>query len=123
MSLAKLYIKQSIKPLHGSFKLFNFASDTVRKRLDRFILKHGLKRITPHGFRHTHASLLFEAGIPAKIAQERLGHAKIAITMDLYTHLSKNQRIMLLTNWPNSSLFNTNVVGNVVSLFLDFKKP
>lgn len=29
---------------------------------------------------------------------------------------------MLLTNWPNSSLFNTNVVGNVVSLFLDFKK-
>ncbi|HER1547660.1 TPA: site-specific integrase [Streptococcus pyogenes] len=92
MSLAKLYIKQSIKPLHGSFKLFNFASDTVRKRLDRFILKHGLKRITPHGFRHTHASLLFEAGIPAKIAQERLGHAKIAITMDLYTHLSKKSK-------------------------------
>ncbi|EZL86514.1 hypothetical protein Z280_01902 [Streptococcus pyogenes ABC020057168] len=28
----------------------------------------------------------------------------------------------MLTNWPNSSLFNTNVVGNVVSLFLDFKK-
>ncbi|MBY5048373.1 site-specific integrase [Streptococcus agalactiae] len=92
MTLAKLYIKQSIKPLHGSFKLFNFASDTVRKRLDRFILKHGLKRITPHGFRHTHASLLFEAGIPAKIAQERLGHAKIAITMDLYTHLSKKSK-------------------------------
>ncbi|HER2180696.1 TPA: site-specific integrase, partial [Streptococcus pyogenes] len=92
MSLAKLYIKQSIKPLHGSFKLFNFSCDTVRNRLDKLILKHGLKRITPHGFRHTHASLLFEAGIPAKIAQERLGHAKIAITMDLYTHLSKKSK-------------------------------
>lgn len=29
---------------------------------------------------------------------------------------------MLLTNWLNLSLFNTNVVENVVSLVLDFKK-
>ena len=42
-----------------------------------------------HGFRHTHASLLLNAGIPYKELQHRLGHAKLSMTMDTYSHLSK----------------------------------
>lgn len=91
MRLAKEYMRQSVRPLHGSFRVFNLLTSTVRRRLKRTVERHHLKKINPHGFRHTHASLLFEAGVPAKLAQERLGHAKISITMDLYTHLSKNQ--------------------------------
>ena len=41
-----------------------------------------------HGFRHTHASLLLNAGIPYKELQHRLGHAKLSMTMDTYSHLS-----------------------------------
>ncbi|MBF0714667.1 tyrosine-type recombinase/integrase [Gemelliphila palaticanis] len=51
-----------------------------------------LKKITIHGFRHTHASLLFEAGANIKDVQERLGHTDIKTTMNVYTHLSKKQK-------------------------------
>ena len=42
-----------------------------------------------HGFRHTHASLLLNAGIPYKELQHRLGHSTLSMTMDTYSHLSK----------------------------------
>lgn len=48
-----------------------------------------MKRITVHGFRHTHASLLFESGASIKDVQVRLGHSDIQTTMDIYTHVSK----------------------------------
>ncbi|WP_409374101.1 tyrosine-type recombinase/integrase [Streptococcus suis] len=92
MRLAKEYIRSLPKPLHRNILLFPLRPATFRQRLQLLIKQHSLKPIKPHGFRHTHASLLFEAGIPAKVAQERLGHSKISITMDLYTHLSKTQK-------------------------------
>ena len=42
-----------------------------------------------HGFRHTHASLLLNSGIPYKELQHRLGHSTLSMTMDVYSHLSK----------------------------------
>ena len=45
-----------------------------------------------HSLRHTHASLLFEAGIESKTISDRLGHANIQTTLDMYTHLNDNQR-------------------------------
>lgn len=50
-----------------------------------------LKRITTHGFRHTHASLLFESGASLKEVQERLGHADIQTTANIYTHVTENK--------------------------------
>ena len=50
-----------------------------------------LKRITTHGFRHTHASLLFESGASLKDVQERLGHADIQTTANIYTHVTDNK--------------------------------
>lgn len=46
--------------------------------------------ISPHGFRHTHASLLFESGATIKQVQERLGHSNINTTLNIYTHVTKN---------------------------------
>lgn len=51
-----------------------------------------LKRSTIHGFRHTNASLLFEAGVSMKDVQTRLGHKSIKTTMDIYTHFSKQHQ-------------------------------
>lgn len=48
-----------------------------------------MRKITPHGFRHTHASLLFEAGASMKQVQSRLGHSNIKTTMNVYTHVTK----------------------------------
>ncbi|MGE8207280.1 tyrosine-type recombinase/integrase [Heyndrickxia sp. NPDC080065] len=45
--------------------------------------------IKVHGLRHTHASMLFAAGARMKDVQMRLGHSRISITMDIYTHVTK----------------------------------
>ena len=58
----------------------------------RFIADHKLKPITPHGLRHTHASLLFSAGVEPKNISDRLGHSTVQITLALYTHITEEQR-------------------------------
>ncbi|WP_308858904.1 tyrosine-type recombinase/integrase [Brochothrix thermosphacta] len=50
--------------------------------------KYDLPKITLHGFRHTHASLLFESGASIKEVQERLGHKDVKTTMNIYAHVS-----------------------------------
>ncbi|WP_275452488.1 tyrosine-type recombinase/integrase [Enterococcus cecorum] len=47
-----------------------------------------IREITIHGFRHTHCSLLFEAGATLKEVQDRLGHANSDITLKIYTHVT-----------------------------------
>jgi len=49
-------------------------------------------RITFHNLRHTHATLLLLAGVHPKIVSERLGHASVKITLDLYSHLLPNMQ-------------------------------
>lgn len=44
-----------------------------------------------HAFRHTHASLLLNAGADYKEIQHRLGHAKISTTLDTYSHLAPDK--------------------------------
>jgi integrase len=39
----------------------------------------------------THTSILYEAGVPMKEAQDRLGHASLEMTNSIYTHLSEKQ--------------------------------
>lgn len=57
--------------------------------LNEILRKYPQYNITPHGFRHTHASLLFEAGASIKQVQERLGHTNINTTLEIYTHVTK----------------------------------
>lgn len=52
--------------------------------------KYGLRHFTPHGFRHTHVSLLLENGESIKVVQERLGHEDSKVTMDIYAHVTNN---------------------------------
>ncbi|WP_024407496.1 tyrosine-type recombinase/integrase [Streptococcus suis] len=64
---------------------------TRQESLDRRITEIGIPRFTFHAFRHTHASLLLNAGISYKELQYRLGHATLAMTMDIYGHLSMDK--------------------------------
>jgi integrase len=58
------------------------------EKLNIVVKKHNLHPITIHGLRHTHASLLFEAGASIKEVQERLGHSDVKMTMNIYTHVT-----------------------------------
>ena len=61
----------------------------LKKRLLTHFKRADVPNIGFHGFRHTHASLLLNSGIPYKELQYRLGHSQISMTMDTYSHLSK----------------------------------
>jgi integrase len=47
----------------------------------------GLPRIRFHDLRHAHATHLLGVGVHPKVASERLGHSKVGITLDLYSHV------------------------------------
>jgi integrase len=63
-----------------------FSPDWVSHRFHDLVLASGLPQIRLHDLRHTHATLALEAGVPAKVVADRLGHAGIQITLDTYTH-------------------------------------
>lgn len=48
----------------------------------------GLPKIRFHDLRHTHATILLQSGINVKAVQERLGHKKSEITLDIYSHVT-----------------------------------
>ena len=60
---------------------------TISHSFGDFVREHGLKRIRFHDLRHSHATHMLAGGIHPKIASERLGHSKIGITLDLYSHV------------------------------------
>ncbi|WP_195943431.1 tyrosine-type recombinase/integrase [Enterococcus faecium] len=45
-----------------------------------------------HSFRHTHATMLLEQGAKPKEIQARLGHSRLATTMDTYAHVTKKMK-------------------------------
>ena len=60
---------------------------TVSHAFNKVMRKAGLPHIRLHDLRHTHASLLLQAGVHPKIVQERLGHSSIRVTLDTYSHV------------------------------------
>ncbi|ELB42222.1 site-specific integrase [Enterococcus faecium] len=79
-------------------------NQSVAERYNIYRERAGLPYIGLHGFRHTHASMLYEAGADHKEVQERMGHANIKTTMDTYTHITnskKEETTQKLTNYIN----------------------
>jgi integrase len=60
----------------------------IRERFAGAVARVGVSPLTPHGMRHTMATLMLEAGVHPKIVQERLGHRSIQMTLDRYSHVS-----------------------------------
>lgn len=65
---------------------------TVRLAIKQIAKKAGLYPITSHGFRHTHATLLFASGMDIKQVQARLGHSNVQTTLNIYTHAMKDKQ-------------------------------
>ena len=52
----------------------------------RIIKAANVRWISIHGLRHTSATLLLKAGVPAHVVQQRLGHKRIEMTLGIYAH-------------------------------------
>ena len=77
-----LFVKEDGYPAH--INSIGNEWTKIKKRYD-------LKNISFHQLRHSCASLMVKKGINFKVIQERLGHANIGITLDLYSHLEVDQ--------------------------------
>jgi integrase len=53
----------------------------------RVISATALPRVRFHDLRHAHATHMLASGIHPKVVSERLGHSKVGITLDLYSHV------------------------------------
>jgi len=84
----------------------------IRKWIVHIQDKYKLDKITTHGLRHTHCSLLFEAGASLKEVQDRLGHSDIKTTMNIYAHVTKKAKeeaIMKFSNYIDGDNFTTSL--------------
>jgi integrase len=62
--------------------------DRFGRNFTRLVERLGLPKIRLHDLRHTYATLALKAGVHPKIVSERLGHATVGITLDLYSHVT-----------------------------------
>ncbi len=66
---------------------------TVQNRMARLLAIANLNReLTPHSLRHTHTSLLAEAGVRLEQIMDRLGHSDDQITKDVYLHVTQEMK-------------------------------
>jgi len=74
---------------NGDIRVFRSASMVAKAvhRARKVWRAADLEPITLHEARHTYASFMIAAGVNAKALQTFMGHANIAVTLDLYSHL------------------------------------
>ncbi len=79
----------------------NISAQSVRFMINRYVKLAKIdKKITPHTFRHTFATLLLEEGVDIKYIQHFLGHSSINTTQ-IYTHVNrKSQKKILNSKHP-----------------------
>lgn len=63
--------------------------DTVSSWFHDFVRRHELPNIKVHSLRHTNATLLIYNGTDIKTVSQRLGHANVTTTGNIYTHAIK----------------------------------
>jgi integrase len=57
------------------------------RRWTELLKKAGIPHTRFHNLRHTFATILLEAGEHPKVVQEMLGHSKVSMTLDTYSHV------------------------------------
>jgi integrase len=62
--------------------------ETITRRFNRLVDRAGVPRIRLHDVRHTYATIALDSGVDLKIVSERLGHANMTVTAQIYTHKS-----------------------------------
>lgn len=112
-SLKEYYDKHIDQLIDFEYFFINRLGKRLSEQSVRYLIKRYTnlasipKKITPHTFRHTFATLLLEEDVDIKYIQHFLGHSSIATTQ-IYTHVNsaKQQQILSTKHPRNSFEFN-----------------
>lgn len=66
------------------------ARNLLRRVIQPAAKELGITHVTWHLLRHWNATMMMEENVPIKVAQERLGHARIETTMKYYVHATQD---------------------------------
>jgi integrase len=106
-----IFVRDDFRPMRVAY---------INERLVALCKKFNIREIKVHGLRHTHASMLFAAGEKMKKVQMRLGHARLETTMNIYTHITKeetgqtpNLLLEYMQNGEHKSSSGQTVVRNI----------
>jgi integrase len=66
--------------------------DYLTRKFREIVRTLNVKKITLHGLRHTAATLLMKLGVHVKIVSDILGHSRVQVTLDFYSH--SNEEMM-----------------------------
>ncbi len=67
-------------------------SSNYNRLWNKYKSESGIEGISAHSLRHAYCTILYDAGIDIKTAQELMGHSCVKMTQDVYTHISNNRR-------------------------------
>lgn len=91
-------LKQGYNTMHPDQLIFSNRKNSYldlrqpNKAMNRICKKNGLRILNVHGLRHTHCSLLFEAGASVAQVQERMRHQNPEITLKIYKHVTNTMK-------------------------------
>ncbi len=95
----KLKYQTQIDDFHdGSFVFqrpngYPYINNTLIQRMQRIMKRIDIKKhLTPHAFRHTHISMMTEAGDSLKTIMDKVGHKKPETTLKIYTHATEQMK-------------------------------
>jgi len=110
MNLLKFHRKRQLK-ITSQFRILNpdeyndgnfvfcrangypFVQKNINERMNRLLTHTSIeKSATPHIFRHTHISMMTEAGVDLTTIMERVGHDDAQTTLKIYTHVTKKMK-------------------------------
>ncbi len=76
--------------------------DQISSRVADIMAKAGLRGVSLHSLRHTHASQLLSQGVPIPTVSKRLGHANPTITLKLYSHALESDELAAAQRWDDA---------------------
>jgi integrase len=73
-------------------KLGQALTTLTEARFEALVKAAGVRRIKPHGLRHTSCTLALAAGVPVHVVAQRVGHSNAAMTLNVYAHALPDQQ-------------------------------
>ncbi|MFC3634025.1 tyrosine-type recombinase/integrase [Enterococcus rivorum] len=80
--------------LKNGFCGYPLTKEYVNNKIKKYTRKAGIeKNMSSHKFRHTHVSLMAEAGVSLPVIQKRVGHSDRILTEEIYLHITSDMNI------------------------------
>ena len=112
LKLRKVY-EDKVIPFNDDLFLFGatkpLSPSTINRRKEKACERSCIRPITLHQFRHSHATMLHNMGIPITEISRRLGHSKVSTTLDVYSHtdLTQEKRVFDTLNSIRFNFFSS----------------